>query len=45
MGFNFRLLQSISGTKSQNKNIVEKWRLTWLKNVYWLFLQQAEQSR
>jgi hypothetical protein len=28
MGFNFRLIQSISGIKSQNKNIVEKWRLT-----------------
>jgi hypothetical protein len=25
-GFNFRLIQSISGIKSQNKNIVEKWR-------------------
>jgi hypothetical protein len=45
MGFNFRLIHSVSGTKSQNKNIVEKWRLTWLKYVYWLFLQPAEQSR
>jgi hypothetical protein len=23
---------------------VEKWQLTWLKYVYWLFLQPAEQS-
>jgi hypothetical protein len=45
MGFNFRLIQSISGTKSQNKNFVEKWQLTWLKYVYWLFLQPAEQFR
>jgi hypothetical protein len=42
MGFDFRLIQSISGIKSQNKNIVEKWRLTWLKYVYWLFLQPTE---
>jgi hypothetical protein len=45
IGFNFRLIRSISGTKSQNNNIVEKWRLTSLKYVYWLFLQLAEQSR
>jgi hypothetical protein len=43
MGFNFRLIQSISGNKSQNKK-VEKWWLTWLKYVYWLFLQPAEQT-
>jgi hypothetical protein len=44
LGFNFKLIQSISGTKNQTKN-VEKLRLTWLKYVYWLFLQPGEQSR
>jgi hypothetical protein len=44
-GFNFKLIHGISGTMSQNKNIVEKWPLTSLKYVYWLFLQPAEQSR
>jgi hypothetical protein len=33
MCFNFRLIQSISGIKSQNKNIVEKWWLTWFKST------------